>query len=414
MGIDCHSQFVVVAVVIPDFRTGEQRVSRRDFANTRPVLQLALQWVRNVLARHGIVISPDEQIHYSIESTAAYHFPLVHCWGGDPCIVNPNTTKLGSRKTDNIDAGVLAEGDMSGRWAGCKSFLYPPNFRAARIMLRRRKKYATVKSAASKAITNILLQYGHTIQGLGAPHESNVRPLVEDWLAGRKIHDAGFQQLIQGQPLPQTIVDLIGELYGIVDKFAALEKDAFKRAKADLLSFEYGGRFGEVIAGKDLHKLLLSVPGVGPVSALVAMSEIVTLARFRTMSGLLAWAGFDPTLRISAGKVTAYVTRKGCKLLQHTLTEAGQAVLRDKGPLGQWARALKARLKKGAGPKSAKAAGRRVLEGIWHVWRLQEPWRWHGQNQDPKGPNERGPSPGDGPGDPCGGAGEPHKRKSAA
>ena len=58
------------------------------------------------------------------------------------------------------------------------------------------------------------------------------------------------------------------------------------------------------LPGKEMLQLLQSVPGVGPVTAAVWLAEVVTPRRFPSPKALTAYIGCDPSLKVSAGKVT--------------------------------------------------------------------------------------------------------------
>ena len=51
-----------------------------------------------------------------IESTGAYHMPVLLAWKAIPCVVNPLLAGPTRRKTDVLDARMLAHHSITGIW----------------------------------------------------------------------------------------------------------------------------------------------------------------------------------------------------------------------------------------------------------------------------------------------------------
>ena len=101
--------------------------------------------------------------------------------------------------------------------------------------------------------------------------------------------------------------------------------------------------------GTELLGILRTVPGVGELAALHWLAEITDPRRFQNAKQVAAFAGCDPSLKVSAGKVTSYVRRQGNLRLHQALLYAASGLLRRRDdPLGQWGRSIAGRNKKGA------------------------------------------------------------------
>ena len=117
IGIDCHSKFIQVSVLAKrDFRIYEYR---REFGTDWKSLVEAKQWCIAVLGTCSIppiTFGDDSTIpfHYCIESTSNYHQPILQAWKGTPCVVNPTIAGATKRKTDVLDAKLLALQDLTG------------------------------------------------------------------------------------------------------------------------------------------------------------------------------------------------------------------------------------------------------------------------------------------------------------
>ncbi len=111
VGIDCHSTFSEICVLIPQ---GADLTTLRLKANADwPQLRTAHEWVVNTLRRHGIELRTEE-LRDTLESTGQYHMPLCLAWKGRPSIINPSDTSTTRRKTDVLDAGKLALQSLTG------------------------------------------------------------------------------------------------------------------------------------------------------------------------------------------------------------------------------------------------------------------------------------------------------------
>lgn len=80
------------------------------------------------------------------------------------------------------------------------------------------------------------------------------------------------------------------------------------------------------------QKLLQSIPGVGPQTAVTCISEITDIHRFPNAQKLTAWLGLDPRVHQSGTSIhgKGYITKRGNKLLRTRLFNAASvAVLHE-------------------------------------------------------------------------------------
>jgi hypothetical protein len=162
VGIDTHSRFIAVTVLVPNFQTGRETRPQRDFPTSIPGLCEGREWALGVLKSHAIAVTPERPLHYTIEATACYHFPVVRCWGGKPAVVNPNLLKAGRRKTDDSDACTLAEIDLNGRWPS--TYVPAEGQMGLRVLLRLHKRHARAAGMWGKIGNAQLLKFGVTIR----------------------------------------------------------------------------------------------------------------------------------------------------------------------------------------------------------------------------------------------------------
>jgi transposase len=122
-------------------------------------------------------------------------------------------------------------------------------------------------------------------------------------------------------------------------------------------------------------RLLMSIPGVGYVSALAFMGAVDSPERFARSRAVGAHLGLAPKQHQS-GEVDRLgaISKCGDPYVRTILVEAANALLarsRKPSPLRAWAQALERR----AGPKKARTALARKLAVIMHaVWRSGKPY----------------------------------------
>ncbi|HJQ08512.1 MAG TPA: transposase [Candidatus Saccharimonadales bacterium] len=217
----------------------------------------------------GVLASNHKRLLVASEATAEYHRPLaLACLRlGIPFrLLNPITTKqftratVRKRKTDKTDAEIVARVALQGEG----TVVTPVTFDPAK---------PTIRTSMKLAQLNRML---HLMQlRLNAIMPNEQRLLAE--LAGchERINEA-------------------------VQVFRA---QAAKQADQQLL------------------ELLMTIPGVGVVTALTLMAEVGDIRRFRSPKALVAYAGLDPRVRQSglSLKRNTRLTKRGSPYLRHSM-----------------------------------------------------------------------------------------------
>ena len=80
---------------------------------------------------------------------------------------------------------------------------------------------------------------------------------------------------------------------------------------------------------KETQKLLMSIPGVGPQTAVTCISEIGDIHRFPDSQKLTAWVGLDSRVHESGTSIhgKGYITKRGNKLLRTRLYNAASVAV---------------------------------------------------------------------------------------
>ena len=162
--------------------------------------------------------------------------------------------------------------------------------------------------------------------------------------------------------------DLEPVFAGLVASIEALEAQIARSLK----------RLEQRAAADPVCVRLMSVPGVGPVTALTFTSSVEDPARFRRSSDAGAYAGLVPRRSQSGERdYTGHISKAGDPLLRSALYEAANSLLvRVKRPcaLQHWG----CRLAEAKGGKRARVAVARKLAALLHhLWRSETEFCWN-------------------------------------
>jgi transposase len=356
VGIDCHSQFIQVCVLIPDTKTRDLLRYEQSFPVFAENIRRAKAWVLAALARHHQHPKP---LVYALESTATYHYPVLRGFGETPIVINPGlAAQFKARKTDRWDAYVLAYQALTGLFV--PSHVPDEETEVLRCLLRTRRKAKAEVTRQHNQIGIRLSQWYCPLSG-DRPRSARIRAAVEDFAAGHKPDCTDLPCFAQASLVPAPIWGLLLGHYRAADQAQQLADRLQKQAT-------------ELLPDPALCTLLQSVPGIGPLTALTWLAEVEPASRFPRAKHVVAYCGFDPTPMESAGKVVSTRCRKGNKHIRSLIVQAAHTVLnRASDPLAEWGR----RLPKHRNVRVA-AVGRRLVQALYHVSVTRNPY-------DPRG-----------------------------
>jgi transposase len=239
---------------------------------------------------------------------------------------------MAANKTDANDADGLAHLAEVGfyrevRVKGFDSMLI-------RTLITARRQLLKMRLQISNQIRGLMKTFGLVVpKGAGSVFERNV-------------HD-----LLQGEAkLARIVVPMLRAWSDIRYQIAELSKQLAAMAR------------------EDQHcRLLMSVPGVGTVTATAFAAAVEDPANFRNSRAVGAWVGLTPR-RYQSGEVDndGHISRRGDNQLRGLLYEAAAVILNrstDTSTLRTWALELKERL----GFKRAAVALARKLAVIMHT-----------------------------------------------
>lgn len=363
IGIDIHKKFAQVAVIIPDYDDGRYQKFQQKFDTDYVSLRKMRDWLNEFREKYG-------DTDYAIESTAMYHRPVCYALNGyfTLILVNPALVGDGKKKTDKYDAGKLAYHALTGIWD--PAYIYTEYQHQEKTVSRRLQKAVAGITAASNAISTTLLDYDILFTREIKPLSQSGKAILESIISGEKSPEkaasaakyyvrsttpeavAKFELIRESLTdlpnLPESVRETLTHLYDTAEHFSKLHnRYSFILDEIignDRLKYDDG----RILSGLEVKNLLLTQPGAGHRFCQVYIAEmgLEVAKRFKTAEESCAFAGLDPSKRVSADKVTSTRSRRGNVHMHSAAIQCAQGILqmgkRD-NPLSKWGRAYKAR-----------------------------------------------------------------------
>ncbi len=330
VGIDLHKHSIVLCVVDQLLKVR----TRRTFACAQR------EEIRAFFAGLG-------PFRAAVEATASYHWlvELIEPLAEKVILAHPGKLRViaeSDKKTDRHDAKVLAEYLALGRLP--EAHRPTPRQRQHRALVRHRQALRGQATAVKNRLRHLLADYNADRKDLftaaGRAHLAAV-PLSE---ADRFVADQLLDQL---RALEGQLADLARRLKAFAA--AAPTKEAEARA------------------------VLGTIPGVGPVTIDVVVSELGDVARFGSAKKACAYAGLVPAVRQSGGKAQELgITKTGSPLLRWALVEAAWRLVRQ---TARWRSVYEGIKKRRGGKKAIVAVARRLLCVMYALLRSGKPYR---------------------------------------
>lgn len=156
------------------------------------------------------------------------------------------------------------------------------------------------------------------------------------------------------EPLASDIAPILALLDTLTEKIRAADQEMAK------------------IASNEVPQRLMSVPGIGPVTAVAFVSALDRPSRFRSAKQVRAYLGLVPREHSSGERSSrGRITKQGTGRMRYLLVQAGWAVLRSREtpasePLRRWATAVAGRRGKFI---AVVALARRLAGILFALWR---------------------------------------------
>jgi transposase len=294
VGIDCHSAFFEVCVLVP--QGAELATNRQKVLAEWPELRAAHQWVLDTLRSYGIEVRAEE-LRYTLESTGQYHMPLCLSFKGRPSIINPSDTSTSRRKTDVLDAGKLALQSLTGLWR--ESWVSTAQVQELRVLTLQRAKLVAERTRLSNRINGDMLRFGHMVGQLGMIRGKLVRVLIENYCRNGSV--GLYARYFSDHRIPPGVVAVFEQHWRRIDEINREIEFTEALCVKQIVESAWTVGGARTVGGAELLRNLQTVPGVGLWTACVWLAEVGDIGRFSHPKKLCAYAGLDPSLGVSAG-----------------------------------------------------------------------------------------------------------------
>lgn len=330
-GIDCHLRSSTAEVV--DDVTGE--IARRVVPTTRDAIT---QW-----------LSGQEQMRVVLEASTVSHWvaELVEELGDAVVVVDPNRTKAvavcgGLKKTDKLDAQTLA-------WLSMKDALVP-SYRPDRWM-RELRRVLTVRQRLVRSRGDLVRVVRTALAGQGVIVRQHTGMAFVD--AVRDLDGKGID-----------VQSLCGALRGIevlTEQIKQVDTRVSTVGKEDVVV-----------------RTLMTVDGVGPVTATAFRTVIADPRRFHSGRQVAAYLGLVPAVHNSGDPKKnrlGSITKHGNSMVRSLLVEAAHHLLgrcRHPSDLRAWGLGVMNRVGR---KKAVVALARKLCAVLWAMWLKDQSFR---------------------------------------
>ena len=268
----------------------------------------------------------------------------------DICVVNPRKMRIIADsvcKTDKIDSEALAEFGLSNLKLP-QSFIPGQHAHDMRCQLR-------VRAGIVNMRTNLKLRVRSLLNGEGffQPPKNLYGKNGRNWLDQTDLTDRARERL--------------DSLLKLIDVLGAEIKDMDARLKK---------HYAKHPVWQEDVKILLTMPGIGLLSALTILAELGDWKRFSRPASVSNYAGMVPRVTSSNKKCHhGRITKQGPKYLRWILTEAAQVSV-NFVPRYRTIYEKIAIKSKGGKPAATVAIARRMLEDSWIMLQKREPFKF--------------------------------------
>jgi transposase len=327
IGVDIHGKFSQVCTMAEGGQvTGQIRLDHADPQQIRDVFGL---------------FPAGTQV--AMEATCGWMWlaDMLEELGHQVRLAHPSGTALIAQsrlKSDKVDAEALAQLLRTGFLP--EAYLAPSEVRDRRLLLRHRQAMVSIRTGLKNRVHALLMRY-------------NIRIEQSD------IFGAGGMRMLRQLQLPEAGRRVLDGELDCIELFTEKIKQHEAHLRRTLKADEQVG-------------WLMSLPGVGWLTAQFLVSEIGEIERFPSAKKLASYCGLCPSTRGSAGKVWHGRTGPGGRsLLKWVLVEAAHTAARRDSYFGK----ICGRIERRRGKQQAYVAvARKMAEMIWRLLTERRPY----------------------------------------
>lgn len=373
--VDIGKDVIAVAVRLPGDGPEHRQTIKRTFTTFYGVLKHAAGW-----------LTEQQVTHVAMEATGIYSMPVYHALLAhgefEVLVCNAGHVKnVPGRKTDLSDAEWLAHLLECGLLRG--SFIPPADIKAARDVIRYRRKLIEHRTSEIGRLGNVLQDAGIKADSVASSITTkSVRAMVEALIDGER-RPTVLAELARGR-MRSKIPDLQQALEGRFDEHHALmgRLHLTHLDQLDAMIAKLDEQIEQMMQPfRAQRHLIESVLGIAEHGSAAVICEIGAdpAAWFPTAEHLASWAGLCPGNHESAGKRHHGRRRKGNQHLQPVLVECAWAAVRTDGYLREFYRRQVRKFGGFRSPAAKKkaiiAVAHKLIVIIWHVLATGRPYQ---------------------------------------
>jgi transposase len=328
IGLDVHKRFAEAAILEPG-----RPLQRRRIRTTPAELRAFID-----------ELGPNDQVVLEASLNTWTLSDLLRARAGRVVVSNPMKTKAiasAKVKTDKVDAEILARLLASDFLA--EVWVPDAPLRGLRRLLSHRLSLVRQRTQLRNRIHAVVSR-----NLLDCPYTDLFGKAGQRWLAQ--------------QALPADERALVGGIQRLLRSLET-EVEALDRPLAVLA------------AGDSRVQHLVTIPGVGMVTALAVVAVIGDIHRFPRPNQLVGYLGLDPRVRQS-GEAPArlgHISRQGQSHARALLAEAALSAVRQPGPLRAFYERIRARRRTQI---ALVAVARKLAVLAWHLLTHETDYRW--------------------------------------
>lgn len=317
-----------------DFHTRQQQIAMLD-SDTGELVERRLEHANGEAAKFYQALPKPARVGIEATGYTAWFERLLgelghELWVGDAAAIRASVVR--KQKDDKRDAAHILELLVEERFP--RLWMPTPPERDLRQLVRHRVKLVQMR-------TRVMNQLHAMAMGEGVCRK-------------RKLWGPAGRRELEALPLGPWAARRRHELLGCLEQW---EKPIAELDRA----------VEQQAAAHPQAALLMTHPGVGPLTALAFVLTVGPIERFPRSRKLSGYLGLDPRLNCSANRVRiGAITKQGNSMMRWLLVEAGQTAARRDGEL----RRLYQRLKFRRGSQIAKVAVARRL-AVRMYWMLR-------------------------------------------
>jgi transposase len=254
--------------------------------------------------------------------------------------------EIGNRvKTDRRDGLKLARTLEAGLLRPI--FVPEARQRADRELVRQRHRVQRDRCAAMVRIKSFFLTYDIEVPQEAGPHWGGD---FETWLRGLKLADPSLDRVLEEQR--GLYFDLDGRVDGLTKELREMARSTDYAPMVELLS---------------------TVPGIGWLTALTLVVEIVDFGRFPDGEALSSYAGLTPSEHSSGDRIRhGHITRQGNPVVRSVLVESSWILIGKDPEMRRFYNRIKVRR---GGKRAIVAVARKLCHRLLAIAQSGQPYQ---------------------------------------